>query len=531
MAKPKKVQDVLYHIDFYGNVKPLSDKAYWEIDYVKGSTNRLIVDAPLSDSFGISTEQEIIFKGRRFIITELQRERNSSTISITADEAQIELASKVIRKFTLKENTLAQSITKAVAGSKWTVGTTFTGDKKYFAEIENKSAMYCLTFLARQSGGQLVFDSVNRVVSIVKDEEIIADVTYRYKNNMNNIIKKETQPEATILYPYGRDGMTIEALNNGKKYIEDFTWYTNLGLDIKEARARFSKEQVWEDGRYIYNANLFEDAKKKLSLLAYPTISYELDVAQVPDNLDVNSHVYVVDEELGIKIKTAVVRIKITKGGQNNSLELSYVPPSLGAVFEDEFTGDSSNSASETAFFQVKNQSDINLSTAFSQVIISTVTVFSATAFEIGFTCQVESTAGGLLEGYWTLDGETIYSFKQTVATGWHTLGVPFIITAIPEGTKTLVLNMKTSGTAKISKEKAEMYVKAQGVYGGASNERPDQTISETVEFSVVEFGLSESVGVLFEPQNNTDIVEQIVFNQQTFGVTEIMPVITFTNI
>lgn len=506
-------KDVITLVSISGELlRPLSKKAEWELEEVKGSTNRLTVDIPLSDGFGVTTDQELLFRKKRYVIVEISRHRGSNSINIKADEAQIELSDRNIKKFSLKQNTLAQAMEKAVSGSKWTVGYVYADSNTYYAELENKSSMFCLTFLENQSEGRLSFDSINRVVSMVKPSEETPEKTFRYKKNMEDISKNETQPQATILYPYGKDNMSIAHVNQGLEYIEDFSWYTALGVDINEARKKYSKEYVWQDDRYIYSSNLLRDAKNKLATMSHPQINYSIKASGLDaEGLSLNEAVYVVDEELGIKLKTTVSRLRICSDSSLNEIELDYLPASLGDAFDSGITGDSSGGSNTTSVFLVKNQSDVKLTATPQAVLKSSVTVYTSTHFEAGLSLLFEVTQAGLLEGYFLLGGErTGTEIKQTVSVGWYTIGLPFIVTQVQEGTADLDLYLNTTGAITIPKEKAELYITAKGAYGGISNTRPDQTVTEYVERYVTIKKVSDAKTVVFEDLINKPINEPV---------------------
>ena len=495
-------KDIIVLVSMTGELlRNISKEADWELEEVKGSTNRLTVEIPLSDSFGVTTDQELLFRGKRYIISEVSSYRGSMSVTIYADEAQVELSAKNIKKFSLKKAKLSDAISKAVSGSKWTVGTVFADTKEYYAELENQSSMFCLTFLENQSGGKLVFDSANRTVSMEKvSTDLVIDKLFRYKKNVDDISKTEIQPQATIMYPYGKDGMTIESVNNDVPYIEDFSWYTNLGVDLADAKAKYSKEYVWEDERYIFPNNLLTDAVKKLATMSHPQINYTIKASGLEaEELSLNEAVYVMDDELGIKLKTVVSRLKICKDKSGNEVELDYLPASLSDLFNEGTTGDSSGSSNTTAVFQVKNQSKVTLTSAPTPVLEASVSVYTSTYFQVGLVIMLECTTAGLLEGYIMMDGVKMPTeIKQTVGAGWHTIGLPFIMTQIQEGTKSLYLYLSTTGAMTIDTEKSEMFIMSQGAYGGVSNERPDQKVVDDVTFIPSDFSISDIGSIKF---------------------------------
>lgn len=517
-----KVKDVITLLSMSGELlRPLSKKAEWELEELKGSTNRLTIDIPLSDGFGVTTDQEVFFRKKRYVITELSRYRGSSSITAIADEAQIELSDRNIKKFNLKKSTLENAVKKAVSGSKWSVGYVYADDREYFAEIENKSSMHCLSFLESQSGGQLIFDSVNRVVSLVQVQETVPDKVFRYQQNMDDISKTEVQPKATVMYPYGKDGMSVASLNNDLEYIEDFSWYTALGVSLEDARAKYSKEFVWEDSRYIYAGNLLRDAKNKLATMSHPQINYKIKASGLEaEELSLNEAVYVIDEELGIRLKTTVSRLKLCKDSSQNEIELDYLPTSLGDAIYGDTVGDSTGGSNDIAVFLVKNPKRVTVNATPAIAVSASVSVYTSTHFEVGLSIMFECTKAGLLEGYFMMDGTKMPTeIKQTVSEGWYTLGLPFVITQIQEGTKHLDLYLSTTGAINIEAERAELFVKTQGAYGGTSNERPDQTITENIVITPITVeGIRVDVNAVVDVPDAYVLKEHIAVDDYNVG-------------
>jgi len=510
--------DVAYLFDL--NDVPLyafSDNILWETEDLGGSTNQLILTVPISEAGSIKTDQDVYFRGRKYGISEIEKSKNEKDVILSCDEIQERLSEVNNPTFVLKDDTLTSAATKALARAfGWSVGFVAEDARTYNAELLNTSAMFNLRFLESQSGTRVVFNSVLKTVDFVKDQEVIFDGVFRYGLNVSDITKTETKPQATVLYPFGKDGMTIENFAGGKKYIENYDWYVSLGMTLEQARAKYRKETVWTDERYIYVGNLYNDAKKKLAGMAQPQINYKLDNPDPgTNNIVEGSFVYVQDEELGIKIKTVVGRVKRSKNQENEEIELNYIPPSFGSL-ETEFTGDSSGRENVTSYFLVKNQLDVTLSATPAPVVSSSITAYSPTAFEMGIAAMIEVTTAGLLEGYFLLDGNKLPTeFKQTVAAGWHTVGLPFITTGIQPGTRSLYLYMKmTTGAAKISKERCEFYVKAQGVYGGASNDRPDQSVIDDVKLSTAILSVGDKTDSEKQIPKQQTISDNVTFKE-----------------
>lgn len=108
---------------------------------------------------------------------------------------------------------------------------------------------------------------------------------------------------ATRIIPIGNDGLTIAAVNNGKNYLENYS-YSNKIITY-----------YWEDNRYTNVYNLKDDAKKKLDILSQPYKSYEINVIDLSQisgyesfSYEIGDFVYLLDKN-GLKEKFRIVEL------------------------------------------------------------------------------------------------------------------------------------------------------------------------------------------------------------------------------
>ncbi|MFR2212918.1 MAG: phage tail spike protein [Ruminococcus sp.] len=78
--------------------------------------------------------------------------------------------------------------------------------------------------------------------------------------------KGSTYDYYTRIIPIGQDGLTIESVNDGKNYLENYQ-YTNK-----------VKTYIWKDESYTDAAAMKEDAEAKLKDLSKPEVSYSADI-------------------------------------------------------------------------------------------------------------------------------------------------------------------------------------------------------------------------------------------------------------
>lgn len=117
-------------------------------------------------------------------------------------------------------------------------------------------------------GVRFRFDSANKIVTIInpKSYENVGAFATRDLNLRELNYKGKSTDLCTRLYAEGADGLTFATLNDGKNYVEDFT-YTDKVISA-----------YWKDERYTDAQSLLDDARAKLAESAVPQRSYDCDV-------------------------------------------------------------------------------------------------------------------------------------------------------------------------------------------------------------------------------------------------------------
>ena len=140
--------------------------------------------------------------------------------------------------------------------------------------------------------------------------------------------KGSTTSLVTRLYPYGKDGLSIASLNNGKAYLENYS-YTDKVVSA-----------IWRDERYTNKQTLLDDANAKLAVLAVPEQSYTakvIDLAKtLPDTygdvlaFDLYDVVTLIDRKRKTRINYRIVEIKEYPADATlNTVTLSTVPAKI----------------------------------------------------------------------------------------------------------------------------------------------------------------------------------------------------------
>lgn len=112
------------------------------------------------------------------------------------------------------------------------------------------------------------FDTKNKIVHIInpKNYQNVGAFATRDLNLRDLNYKGKSNDFCTRLYAEGAEGLTFASINDGKNYVEDFS-YSNKVISA-----------YWKDERYKDAQSLLEDAQAKLAENCKPQRSYDCDV-------------------------------------------------------------------------------------------------------------------------------------------------------------------------------------------------------------------------------------------------------------
>ena len=96
-------------------------------------------------------------------------------------------------------------------------------------ETDQKDVLYNLEHIRELYGGIFVWDSINQTLSVHDSEKWNNDYGFevRKEKNLNNLTIEYDNDIITRLYPLGESYLNIAAVNNGKRYLDNFS-YTNV---------------------------------------------------------------------------------------------------------------------------------------------------------------------------------------------------------------------------------------------------------------------------------------------------------------
>ncbi len=133
-------------------------------------------------------------------------------------------------------------------------------------------------------------------------------------------IKTDTYDFYTRIIPYGKNGLTIESVNNGKNYLDNMKYMSAV------------RTAIWEDTNYTDAAQLKNMAEKKLGELAKPKITYTaqiFDVASISEEyadfaFGIGDEADIIEPDMEIMARERIVRIaRYPNNPEKNTVEFS----------------------------------------------------------------------------------------------------------------------------------------------------------------------------------------------------------------
>ena len=237
-----------------------------------------------------------------------------------------DLEAKPWSSFGVTESTIADAAKLALAGSGWTVGEC-TVAKKRNAGILQTNALGVIQKLCTAFMCEVVYDTKKKTVSFYDQVGQDKGNFFLTGLNLKRLQRKgSTYDYYTRIIPIGQDGLTIESVNDGKNYLENYQ-YTNK-----------VKAYIWKDESYTDAAALKEDAEAKLKDLSKPEVSYSADIIDLARqragyddfSFSLGDTITLIDAATGIREKQRIIKlIQYPQNHTKDECELANKLPSF----------------------------------------------------------------------------------------------------------------------------------------------------------------------------------------------------------
>jgi phage minor structural protein len=166
--------------------------------------------------------------------------------------------------------TAGHALYAVLNGSGWSVGTVDVPGI-HDLEMEKASRLELIKQIQEIWGGYLVWDSINKTVSLRSGDiwQPYNGFQIRYKKNLKHITRTQSNKIYTKIYPFGHDNLDIASVNGGMKYITNYSYTSRTYVGIYK-------------NQDIYDAQELKDkATAELALNCRPRYNYKVKIADL----------------------------------------------------------------------------------------------------------------------------------------------------------------------------------------------------------------------------------------------------------
>lgn len=287
----------------------------------KLSFTYLIKENDIRNEYYIQTETD------EFVVKGVKR-KDEDTQEITAVMNVEDLDGMPVPVFNTNGQSFRAVADVAVEGTGWTADVPdYMAEKVRALRIADTDVYQLCKKIAIAFFCEVWFDTLNKVVHYT--EEIGEDKGVYFMRSLNLVsldVSMDTTDYYTQIHPVGKDGITIESVNDGKAYLQNFQYSNKV------------RTYYWVDENYTDPTALKEDAEKKLKDLSAPCSSYSASIidlaSQKPEysilSYKIGDKVTLIDDITGQPLKRRIKKMtEYPQNPENNTCELSNAVPTF----------------------------------------------------------------------------------------------------------------------------------------------------------------------------------------------------------
>lgn len=307
---------------------PLDGLTNWFIKHSYGGSKSMQFDISTHHPHykKILEEAVVEYDKTLYLIKQINERTASGTATVNCEIDLDGLKSKIYPEFDVDTDTFDHIAYEILSGTGWKIVNPELVANRRSMELKDVTPLDILEHCTNSTMFNIVyeFDNINRSIKIIKPTlEPTSDVYFTDELNLTNVSYKASSTSfATRLYAYGKDGLTIADVNNGKEYVDNTDYCDKIVC------------AVWRDDRYTKAQSLKDAAIEKLKVLSQPERSYTckiVDLAKINhdyDFLEIGLYrmVTLIDREHKTKTLNQIVEYKeYPNAPENNEATLSTV--------------------------------------------------------------------------------------------------------------------------------------------------------------------------------------------------------------
>ena len=233
-----------------------------------------------------------------YIVKELVLEENDFFTVYCGPNIE-ELSGTTFRVFDCFEKNPEQAYTYCLSPvPSWSIEYNSTNATVLTLQTAQVSCLEMIRSVAELNGQELWFDTKNKILRIYdRIGRLVSNVYYSNELSLRKLSKQSsTYDYATVLYPIGKNGLTIASINNGRDFLEDYT-YSNKRI-----------EKYWYNDEIEVPERLMGMAQDYLESIAQPNSAYKISLCEL-GNVRLGDTITLVDNLKRIRQNKRIIKI------------------------------------------------------------------------------------------------------------------------------------------------------------------------------------------------------------------------------
>ena len=278
---------------------PFCREAYTE-ELLETGFKTLYFQVPCLDEYLeiIQEENYVETQDYSYIIKEINFQ-NNDYIEVYCSPNIEHLTGRAFQVFDCLEMNLSQIYSYCLSKTDWILMYKSADLSIATYQLPNVNGFEMIKQVAEDYGQEFWLDTKKKILYVYDKMGKEFGALYSNELKLKKLVKQSSSYDyATILYPIGKDGLTIRDVNNGKNYLEDFS-YSN-----KYIEAFFIDEEI------EIPEILKQKAEEYFAKISTPRASYNVLLSSIGDGVELGDIIYLIDKIKHIKQKQRVVKIK-----------------------------------------------------------------------------------------------------------------------------------------------------------------------------------------------------------------------------
>ena len=224
-----------------------------------------------------------------------------------------EIQNKYFPIFDILEKSLPQVYSYCLSLGDWTLNYQSQNNSIATYQLPRVSGYEMIEQVASDYNQEIWFDTKNKILYVYDKMGVNFGAFYSNELRLKNLVKQSSSYDYfTVLYPIGKNGLTIGFINNNQDFLSNFT-YTNKHIE-----------------KYVYYDDVTQleilksKGEKLLEENCAPKASYKLYLSDLGDKIQLGDTIYLADKLKHIKQKQRVVKIiRYPESPEKDTVEIS----------------------------------------------------------------------------------------------------------------------------------------------------------------------------------------------------------------